>query len=175
MEVVVEFAKLILPAAIVLYAMYLTVKSFLDKEMAQKMVDIKAQNSAAIVPTRLQAYERLSLLLERISPNNLVFRLNDSGYSAKEFHQVLVSNIREEFNHNLSQQVYVSDEVWSMTKNAVEDVILSINQAAQSLEDDARSIDLGRKIIDQQMQNQGEKDAVSQALSALKNEVRQNF
>ena len=173
MEIVIEFAKLILPAAIVLYAMYLTVKSFLDKEMAQKMIDIKAQNAAAIVPTRLQAYERLSLLLERITPNNLVFRLNDSGYSAKEFNHILITNVREEFNHNLSQQVYVSDEVWSMTKNAMEDVILTINQAAQSLDDDARSIDLGRKIIDQQMQS--EQDAVSQALSALKNEVRQNF
>ncbi len=173
MEIVVEFAKLILPAAIVLYAMYLTVKAFIDKEMAQKMVDIKAQNSAAIIPTRLQAYERLSLLLERITPNNLVFRLNDSEYSAKEFHHILIANIREEFNHNLSQQIYVSNEVWNMTKNAMEDVILTINQATQGLDDDARSIDLGRKIIDQQMQS--EQDAVSQALSALKNEVRQNF
>ncbi|WKN33198.1 hypothetical protein PZB74_07580 [Porifericola rhodea] len=173
MELVVEFAKLILPAAIVLYAMYLTVKSFLDKEMAQKMVDIKAQNSAAIVPTRLQAYERITLFLERISPNNLVYRLNDSSYSAKEFHQILISNIREEFNHNLSQQVYVSDEVWSMAKNAMEDVILSINQAAQNLDDKARSIDLGRKVIDQQMQ--GDTDAIGQALAALKSEVRQNF
>lgn len=173
MEIVIEFAKLILPAAIVLYAMYLTVKSFLDKEMAHKMIDLKAQHAAAIVPTRLQAYERLTLLLERITPNNLVFRLNDSSYSAKEFHHILIANIREEFNHNLSQQVYVSDEVWAMTKNAMEDVILSINQAAQNLDHDARSIDLGRKIIDQQMQS--EQDAVSQALSALKNEVRENF
>ncbi|WPP48048.1 DUF7935 family protein [Catalinimonas niigatensis] len=173
MEIVIEFAKLILPAAIVLYAMYLTVKSFLDKEVAQKMIDIKTQNASAIIPTRLQAYERLTLLLERITPNNLVFRLNNSEYSAKEFHQVLIANIREEFNHNLSQQVYVSDEVWSMTKNAMEDVILGINQAAQSLDNDARSIDLGRKIIDQQIQS--EQDAISQALSALKNEVRENF
>jgi hypothetical protein len=173
MEVVVEFAKLILPAAAVLYAMYLTVKSFLNKEMGQKMVELKAQNSSAVVPTRLQAYERLTLLLERISPNNLVRRLNDSNYSAKEFQQILIANIREEFNHNLSQQIYVGEEVWQMTRNAMEDVILTINQAAEGLDDKARSIELARNIFNQQVQK--EQDAISQALAVLKSEVREQF
>jgi hypothetical protein len=173
MEVVVEFAKLILPAAAVLYAMYLTVKSFLNKEMGQKMVELKSQNSSAVVPTRLQAYERLTLLLERISPNNLVRRLNDSNYSAKEFQQILIANIREEFNHNLSQQIYVGEEVWQMTRNAMEDVILTINQAAEGLDDKARSIELARNIFNQQVQK--EQDAISQALAVLKSEVREQF
>ncbi|MFP4090091.1 MAG: hypothetical protein ACLFUB_18320 [Cyclobacteriaceae bacterium] len=173
MEVVVEFAKLLLPAAAVLYAMYLTVKSFLNKEMAQKMVDLRSQQTADVVPTRLQAYERLTLLLERISPNNLVRRLNDNNYSAKEFQQILIANVREEFNHNLSQQIYVSNEVWQMTRNAMEDVVLTINQAAEGLDDKARSIDLARNIFNQHLQK--EQDAISQTILALKNEVRQQF
>lgn len=173
MEILVEFAKLILPAAAVLYAMYLTVKAFLDKEMSQKLLEVKAKNSEALVPIRLQAYERLTLLLERIAPNNLVRRLNDSNYTGKEFQQILVASVREEYNHNLAQQVYVSDEVWNMTKNATEDVILTINQAAEGLGENAKSIDLARKIFDQHMQR--EQDAGQQAIIALKSEVREYF
>jgi len=173
MEILVEFAKLILPAAAVLYAMYLTVKAFLDKEMSQKLVEVKAKNAETLIPIRLQAYERLTLLLERIAPNNLVRRLNDSNYSAHEFQQILVASVREEFNHNLAQQVYVSDEVWNMTKNATEDVILTINQAAQGLDEEAKSIDLARRIVDQQMQQ--EQDAGQQAIGMLKSELRQYF
>lgn len=173
MEILVEFAKLILPAAAVLYAMYLTVKSFLNKELEKQKMEVIAKNAEALVPIRLQAYERLTLLLERIAPNNLVRRLNDSNYTAKEFQQILIANIREEFNHNLAQQVYVSDEVWNMTKNATEDVILTINQAAEGLNKEAKSIELARKIFDQYMQR--EQDAIVQAIAALKNEVRQYF
>jgi len=173
MEIVVEFAKLILPAAAVLYAMYLTVKSFLNKEMAQQMVEVKKKNAEALIPIRLQAYERLTLLMERISPNNLIRRLNDDDYSAKEFQQILIANVREEFNHNLTQQVYVSDEIWHLTRNAMEDVILTINQAAEGLKKDARSIDLARRIFDLHMQK--EQDATSQAIVALKSEVREYF
>ncbi len=173
MEILVEFAKLILPAAAVLYAMYLTVKAFLDKEMSQKLLEVKAKNAETLIPIRLQAYERLTLLLERIAPNNLVRRLNDASYNAKEFQQILVASVREEFNHNLAQQVYVSDEVWNMTKNATEDVILTINQAAEGLDKDAKSINLARKIFDLYMQQ--EQDAAQQAITALKTEVRQYF
>jgi hypothetical protein len=173
MEILVEFAKLILPAAAVLYAMYLTVKSFINKEMAQKVVELKAKNAETLVPIRLQAYERLILLLERISPNNMVRRLNDNNYSAKEFQQILIANIREEFNHNLTQQVYISDEAWNVTRNAMEDVVLTINQASEGLDKDARSIDLARKVFDQQIQK--EQDTVSLAIATLKTEVRQYF
>lgn len=173
MEIVIEFAKLILPAAAVLYAMYLTVKSFLDKEIADKMANLKTQNASLITPIRLQAYERLCLFLERIMPNNLVLRLNDSAYSCKEFQQILIANVREEFNHNLSQQVYVSDEVWNLTRNAMEDVIMTINKATDEMPENARSTDLGKKIFDIHMQKKN--DPVNHALSVLKKEVRYNF
>lgn len=173
MEIIIEFAKLILPAAAVLYAMYLTVKSFLDKEIADKMANLKTQNGSIITPIRLQAYERLCLFLERIMPNNLVLRLNDSAYSAKEFQQILIANVREEFNHNLSQQVYVSNEVWGLTRNAMEDVIMTINKASDGMAEDARSTDLGKKIFDIHMNKKN--DPVNHALSVLKQEVRLNF
>lgn len=172
-NVIVEFAKLILPAAAVLYAMYLVVKSFLDKDMSQRLLEIKFKNAETLLPIRLQAYERISLLLERITPSNLLPRLNDQSYSAPEFQQILTFNIREEYNHNLSQQIYVSDQLWELTTNAVEEVVSTINQAAQGLSEDAQGIDLARKTFE--LQSSKQNDPISVALVALKNEVRTIF
>ncbi len=171
--IVIEFAKLIIPAAIVLYAMYLMVKSFLDREMAQRVADMKENSAKEMLPIRLQAYERLSLLLERIAPNKLVLRLSNGDYSCKELQQILIANVREEYNHNLSQQIYVSDQVWELTNSAVEDVIMTINQAADSLPKEARGLDLAKKIFE--IQGEKEADPLEHALQALKQEVRTIF
>jgi hypothetical protein len=172
-SVVIEFIKILLPAAAVLYAMYLTVKSFLNKEISERVADMKVKGVETTLPIRLQAYERISLLLERISLNNLIIRLNDSNYSAKEFQQVLTMSVREEYNHNLSQQIYVGDQVWQLTTQAVEDVIATINQAADALHPEARSLDLAKKTLE--VQSQKEINPIDQALLAVKNEVRGLF
>ncbi len=173
MEALLEFGKIIIPAAIVLYAMYLVVNSFLQKEFEKRLIDIKLKNTEVVLPIRLQAYERLSLFLERISPNNLVLRLNNSGYSAKQFQQILQNEVREEYNHNLSQQVYVGDEVWDYVKNAKEDVITVINKAAEKVTAESKSIDLAKEIFELMMQK--ETDSISLALGKLKEEIRVMF
>ncbi|MEM9834485.1 MAG: hypothetical protein AAF944_27910 [Bacteroidota bacterium] len=172
-SVIIEFIKILLPAAAVLYAMYLTVKSFLNKEIAERMANLKTKGVETTLPIRLQAYERLSMLLERISPNNLILRLNDSNYSAKEFQHVLTTSIREEYNHNLSQQIYVGDQVWQLTTQAVEDIIATVNQATDALHPEARSLDLAKKILETQAQK--EINPIAHALVEIKKEVRELF
>ncbi|WKN45975.1 hypothetical protein [Tunicatimonas pelagia] len=172
-SVIIEFIKILLPAAAVLYAMYLTVKSFLNKDIAERMADLKVKGAETTLPIRLQAYERLSLLLERIAPNNLILRLNDSNYSAKEFQHVLTTSVREEYNHNLSQQIYVGDQAWQLTTQAVEDIIATVNQAADTLPAEARSLDLAKKTLE--IQSQKEVNPIAQALFEVKKEVRALF
>lgn len=77
MEYVIELLKIILPAGLVIYGMYLVVVSFLSKERESKLVELKTKNSQVVMPIRLQAGERLCLLLERLTPNNLVRRVNN--------------------------------------------------------------------------------------------------
>jgi hypothetical protein len=173
MEVVIEFGKLLIPALLVLYAMYLTVKSVLDKEMDRKEMDLKIKNYEILLPLRLQAYERLTLLLERISPNNMLVRLSNPGYSAAEFQRLLVKEIREEFNHNLSQQIYIGEESWTLVNQAVEDTISMINRTGSSLKEDAKAMDLTKAIFGEILQN--ESDSISLALSQLKKEVSQFY
>jgi len=173
MEVLLDLIKVLLPAALVLYAMYLTVNSFLKRDFERRLVDIKLKNTDIILPLRLQAYERMCLFLERITPNSLIIRTNNSDFSAPEFHQLLLSEIREEFAHNLSQQVYMSDEAWYQVKGATEEVVVLINNAAGQLGPEARSIDLARRIFETMIAE--ELDPTGRALRVLKNEVRENF
>ena len=173
MEILIEFGKLLIPALLVLYAMYLTVKSVLEKDIERKEVDLKIKNYETILPLRLQAYERIALLLERISPNNIMLRLNNPGLSAKEFQIILVKEIREEFNHNLSQQIYIDENTWVLVRKAVEDTINLINQSAMNLKEEAKGMDLTKTVFAEIMQN--EVDSIKHALSQLKKEVSQFY
>jgi len=170
MDVLLEFAKLLIPAAAVLYGMYLVVKSFIQKELDKGLVDVKTKNAEIILPMRLQAYERISLFLERLSPNNLVIRVRDNSFSAVQFHQALIQDIREEYNHNLSQQIYVSDNAWNLVKGAKEEIISVINQSAEGLSPDTKSLELAKRIFEKILERKA--DPTAAALSQIKEEVR---
>ena len=94
MELVADLVKIILPAGLVLWAMYLTVSSFIKKDVVEKELAIKAETIKMLLPIRLQAYERMALFLERISPNNLLIRLNGQTQNVLSFQQLMLSEIR---------------------------------------------------------------------------------
>lgn len=173
MEALIEFGKIILPAGAVLYAMFLVVRLFIRKEYDSKLIEIKLKNTEVVLPIRLQAYERICLFLERITPKNLVLRLNQSEFSGMEFHQLLLHEVREEFNHNLSQQVYMSIQAWEMVNAAMEEVVMIVNEAAGALDESARSIDLARQIFNNIIER--EQLQVDRALIFVKEEIQQNF
>jgi len=173
MDALIEFGKLLIPASIVLYAVYLVVRSFIIREVELKKLEVRSRSIETLLPARLQAYERITLLLERLSPQNLLIRLNDPGYKARDFQKVLLDEIRNEYNHNVSQQVYMSEEVWSLVKNAKEDLILTINEAAQKMNADSTGIDLSKRIFELALDKKV--DPMGHALSELKKEIRQIF
>ena len=125
-----------------------------------------------ITPIRLQAYERLILFLERISPESLVMRLHKPELSSLQFQTMLILAIREEFEHNLSQQVYMSSQAWELVRNAKEDLIKLVNTAATKLNDNATATELSQKIFELSL---SEKLLLKTALEFLKNEIRQVF
>jgi len=173
MEALIEFAKILLPAGAVLYAMFLTVRLFLRKEIAKQQLDIKNKNTAIVLPIRLQAYERICLFLERISPKNLVPRVNTGDLSVAGLHHTLISEIREEFNHNLSQQVYMSADSWEMVKSAMEQLVMIINEAAGELDGEVPAIELARKVFEKILTQ--EHLNIDLALSQIKDEIQQVF
>jgi len=173
MEIVYDLLKITIPAALVLYLAYLLVRSFLQKQLDEVAFNARQKNQEIVVPIRLQAYERVVLLLERITPANLLSRLGSSDYSAEEFQQILIHEIRNEFNHNLSQQVYMSDSSWTYVSTAIEQTISLVNSAANTLGEGAKGIELARTVLEM---NAGEElDATKQAIKYIKEEIQTIF
>ena len=173
MELVADLIKIILPSGLVLWAMYLTVNSFIKKDSVEKELVIKADTNKILLPIRLQAYERMALFLERISPNNLLIRLNGQTSNVLSFQQLMLVEIREEFSHNLSQQVYISDEAWTVVKNAMNETVALINLSAQNLAPELPAFELSKRIFEVIMEKNV--NPSSEALSIIKKEIRENF
>jgi len=147
-QLITELLKILIPAAAVLYGMYLTVQAFLQKQFEQKQLEIKQKNVEIITPLRLQAYERMTLFLERITPNNLLLRLGSNGAEVADYQRLILHEIREEFNHNLSQQIYISHDAWEKTRQAMNEIVALINTSAAELSPDAPAINLSKKIFE---------------------------
>jgi len=173
MDALIEFIKILVPASVVLYAVYLMVRAFIAREIELKKLEVRSRSIETILPARLQAYERITLLLERISPQNLLIRLNNPAYTARDFQKILLDEIRNEYNHNVSQQVYMTEEVWNQVKNGKEDLIMMINESAGQMGAEATGIDLAKKIFEQVMERKT--DPIGHALSELKKEIQQAF
>jgi hypothetical protein len=173
MDAFIELAKILIPASVVLYAVVLMVRSFIAKEIELKKLDVRGRSIETILPARLQAYERITLLIERLAPQNLLMRLSDPSYSARDFQKLLLDEIRNEYNHNVSQQVFMSEEVWNLVKNAKEDLILLINEAASNMTPESKSIDLSKKIFELVLEKKV--DPLGHALSEVKKEIQQTF
>ena len=114
-----------------------------------------AEESVSISrPLQLQAYERLVLLCERIALPNLISRLSQPNLSAKEMQVFLVESIKQEFEYNATQQIYVSQPAWEAVRNLRDQNLLLINSISKSLSPDAKASDLNRTIIEAIMQEE---------------------
>lgn len=170
---ILELLKVTLPALIVAGAMYLLVKTYLEKEQRTRALELRMKNSEIVLPIRLQAYERMTLLLERISPSNLLLRVSGAGHSAADYNRLLLSEIRDEFSHNLSQQVYMSEQAWQQVKQAREEIVTLINKTFQQMPENAMGTDLAKKVLETILA--GETDPTARAISSIKQEVSQVF
>ena len=111
------------------------------------------ERPAASLPLQLQAYERLILLSERISLPNLINRTSQPGMTARDLQLLLTQSIKQEFEHNVTQQIYVTAEAWDAVRNLKEQNIHVINQVASFLPPDASGIDLSKYLLEMLMQN----------------------
>jgi len=117
---------------------------------------------------RLQACERLILFLERITPNNLILRVHATDMTASQLHAALIRTVREEFEYNLSQQLYLSTQTWELIRNAKEDTIRQINAAASDLKVGGSARDLAGIVLNLSLSQ--DRAPVSIAIEAVKKE-----
>ena len=117
-----------------------------DKKGGQSAND-ENQDSATRT-MRLQAYERLTLLVDRIALPNLISRVNQNGVSAREMQMLLTRGLKEEFDYNITQQIYVTADAWNAVKNLKEQNMLVINQLASALPVNATGLDLNKLLLE---------------------------
>ena len=131
---------------VVWIAFYL-VKPYLDKGERIQLLEFKKMISGQTLPLRLQAYERLVLFMERINPANMLIRLNATAYSAHDLYSLVIEEIRNEFQHNITQQIYVSSRCWAVVKHVKEDTLNIVNNAVKSLPENASGLELSKTIL----------------------------
>ncbi len=172
MDPLFEILKFILPALIVFLTTYYLVKNFLLHENGKRAVDLKLANLSIITPIRLQAYERVILFLERINPNSLVMRTN-KAVSAPMLQGELLKTIRTEFEHNLSQQIYMSSKSWEAVIRAKEETIKLINVASTKVNQEANGMELAQTIIN--VSTQLTELPTKSAIEFIKREIGKEF
>lgn len=157
----------IVPALIIAFTAFFIVRFFVENEQKKRLLELKYESKNITIPIRLQAYERMAMFLERIEPTQLLFRVNNPELTAYQLQTILLTTIRSEFEHNMSQQVYISAEVWESIRNAKERVINVINLAGGKLLDEATSTDLAANILE----SVAEQSPTAAAMSHLKKEI----
>lgn len=168
-----EILKYLLPSIVLFFIVKLVVDAYLKNE-EKKREEIKtAGNNQAILPLRLQAYERLILLLERITPAQVINRALQPGMTAYHFQLLLVQNIREEFEHNVAQQIYISPAGWVMIKSAKEEIIRLVNTTASEMDAGSGAGELAKTILERWAQM--DQNPLQIAIDQLKAEVRQIY
>ena len=179
-EILLQFGIYIVPSIAFFAAIYFIANKWFEIQKDKiKVASMEVQQQSVsqpkedlrkhFIPMQVEAYQRLVLFLERIAPNNIVMRLNNPGLPYGAFQAKLLETIRQEYEHNLAQQIFVSREAWEITKNSKEEVLKIINMAASNLPPDAMANDLSKNIFE--ITAQLEKQPTDRAIDLLKEEL----
>lgn len=169
METLYDILKITLPALIVFLTAWLLLRNLMKNEEARRKQEVILQNSRNIVPVKLQAYERIILFLERISLESLLLRVSNPEMTVSQLQSAMLSAIRSEFEHNLSQQIYMSQQAWEVVKNARSNMIRMINSEAEELTGSSPAIDLSKKLLEKVMELESEPTRA--AIDFIKSEI----
>ena len=142
MQTLLEIVKYTVPAFVVLVSSYLIVQKFLVSQTQRKQLAIFQDAQDVTLRLRLQAYERLVMFTERINPTQIIPRLYHPSMTVVDLQQAIVMTIRAEFEHNLSQQIYVSKNAWETVKNVKEQEINMVNNISKNLKEGASAKEL---------------------------------
>ena len=173
MSIWAAIAGIVAVAVVMGFSSYTMLRLSNDKELKKIVLEKKKEASSVVAPIRLQAYERVALLLERIRPESLLLRELPGDRTVAQYHSFLMTSIRNEFEHNLSQQVYISSALWEAVKRAREETVKVLHLAAGSLADDAPGTQLASRILEMTVSVKNE--PTDEALALLHQEVKELY
>lgn len=168
-----DVLKYTIPSLVLFLTVFYILHSYFEDNEKKRQIKTALKNRKLITPLRLQAYERIILLLERISPESLIMRISLTGMTCKQLQAEMLTSVRAEFDHNLSQQLYVSNEAWEMIRGARSNTIKLINTAADKVQPDSQSMHLSTSMLEMVMEM--DKTPSAYAIEFLKKEVQKLF
>lgn len=175
--IILEILKYTLPSVVVFLTAYFLFKEQSKKELEldklEHQKNVLKKTRETLLPVKMQAYERLMLFLQRIHPNQLVIRNSNPNQNSSLLQAALIKSVRDEFEHNMSQQLYVSDLSWQKVTNAKEECLKQINFATSKLNSEAKGNELGALLIN----NFGQlnPNPIQEAIKQLKHDVNQGL
>lgn len=173
MEYISYIIVALIPASAVIVIAYILLKKNNQREINAQNLALRGERQKSFLEPRTEAYQRLTLLMERINPNNLIMRLDMEGKNAALFQAEILNNIRTEYDHNVVQQMFVSEAVWELILRSKEETIKIINVAAQQLKSDASALDLASQVFT--LLRELEELPTEIALKALRKEFQRLF
>lgn len=169
MEAITDILKITLPALIVFLTAWILLRNMIKNSEDKRRYEMMMHNSKTVTPIKLQAYERIVLFLERISLESLLVRVSSPDMTAQQLHSALLTTIRSEFEHNLSQQIYMSQQAWEVVRNARSNTIKIINSEAEKMKPDAPGMLLSKQLLEKIMEL--EKEPTRAAIDYVKAEI----
>jgi len=165
----IELASYTLPAIITGLVAYNLFNSYFKDQQNTRRWLLQKDSQKDILPLRLQAYERMTLFMERINPSQLLVRITPISDDKNEYANYVIAQVEQEFEHNLTQQIYITDECWSIITTAKNATIQIIRLAVKS-EKVADANQLREVILSDLLEKTSPSSA---ALAFIKNEVGQ--
>ncbi|WP_445957932.1 DUF7935 family protein [Yeosuana sp.] len=166
-ERIIDLFLYTIPSLITGCIAYYFFKEHTKNEDGRRRFLLKKDMQVNSLPLRLQAYERMTIFLERISPSKILIRISPKSSNKESYESLLIQTIEQEFEHNLSQQIYVTDKCWSIILTAKNATIQLIRKAGLLEKTDSAN-KLREVILTEMMERRAPSDA---ALSFIKDEV----
>ncbi len=169
MEAFTDILKITIPALIVFLTAWVLLRNLIRNDQDKRRQELVLMNSKTVTPIKLQAYERIVLFLERISLESLLVRVSTPEMTVPQLHTALLGAIRSEFEHNLSQQIYMSQQAWEVVRNARSNMIKIINSEVEKMPAGSSGMALSKQLLEKIMEL--EKEPTKAAIEYIKNEV----
>lgn len=146
-QILVDIIILFAGIFMALMATYYILRNDIQRFFNLKTIELNKESRAQILPLRLQAHERLIIFVDRINPANLLVRLHQQGIAIATLQAGILNEIRSEYQHNITQQLYIDSVTWGVVRKLKDDTIAMINNAVPGLPADANGIELSKAIL----------------------------
>lgn len=174
MEAFLEILKYTIPSLVVFATAYFLLKQHLDDRTRVALLEQRQEATKMTLPLRLQAYERLTILCDRVSVTNVLLRVRSAGMTAGDLRGAMMLTVSQEFDHNTSQQLYVSDTLWQIISLAKNDTLAILANTVPDLDPQAPDTQFVEALL-QVVDERGPATPLQRAIIAIRTEAGQLF